>query len=74
MFKMNYIYGEQILDKGIWVNEFVNMELEGGGGLIVTNIDCMVINQCNKYIQFIDSVLCFWMKFMMQCVIFNFFL
>lgn len=31
MFKMNYIYGEQILDKGIWVNEFVNMELEGEG-------------------------------------------
>lgn len=52
MFKMNYIYGEQILDKGIWVNEFVNVELEGGGGLIVTNIDCMVINQCNKYLVY----------------------
>lgn len=72
MFKMNYIYGEQTLDKGTWANESVNVELEGGGGLTVTNTDCMATNQCNKYIQSTDSVLCFWMKSMMQCVTLNF--
>lgn len=52
MFKMNYIYGELTLDKGTWANESVNMELEGGGGLTVTNTDCMATNQCNKYLVY----------------------
>lgn len=59
MFKMNYIYGEQTLDKGTLANESVNMELEGGGGLTVTNTDCMATNQCNKY------YLVYW-----QCIMF----